>query len=235
MYKALLTCFFNFWQVLDSSAVSPKQGKEVASTVGAYSYVEVSSLSADGVDDLITEIVEAAKANWEIKCAQKKKCPSCVIVWDYSEIDFPGAIFKFDDHVPWYCTLVTLIAVVICLFKRDGVKLSGDIIIYFKYDDLMTYNYNRETNVIKHSSMSSQSHIHRAILWHCVKRHVFIHVHVSCQYMITTLSHFRDHVIAKDAFYESASFVNVDFEVCFTTQWYVCKKCCWYFMMIFFF
>ncbi|XP_011446036.1 cdc42 homolog [Magallana gigas] len=67
-------------QVLDSSAVSPKQGKEVASTVGAYSYVEVSSLSADGVDDLITEIVEAAKANWEIKCAQKKKCPSCVIV-----------------------------------------------------------------------------------------------------------------------------------------------------------
>lgn len=122
---------FNFWQVLDSSAVSPKQGKEVASTVGAYSYVEVSSLSADGVDDLITEIVEAAKANWEIKCAQKKKCPSCVIVWDYSEIDFPGAIFKFDDHVPWYCSLVTLIAVVICLFKRDGVKLSGDIIRYF--------------------------------------------------------------------------------------------------------
>lgn len=107
---------FNFWQVLDSSAVSPKQGKEVASTVGAYSYVEVSSLSADGVDDLITEIVEAAKANWEIKCAQKKKCPSCVIVWDYSEIDFPGAIFKFDDHVPWYCILVTLFAVVICLF-----------------------------------------------------------------------------------------------------------------------
>lgn len=122
---------FNFWQVLDSSAVSPKQGKEVASTVGAYSYVEVSSLSADGVDDLITEIVEAAKANWEIKCAQKKKCPSCVIVWDYSEIDFPGAIFKFDDHVPWYCILVTLFAVVICLFKRDGVKLSGDIIRYF--------------------------------------------------------------------------------------------------------
>lgn len=36
--------------------------------------------------------------------------------------------------------------------------------------------------------------------------------------MITTLSHFRDHVIAKDAFYEYASFVNVDFEVCFTTQ-----------------
>lgn len=85
-----------------------------------------------------------------------------------------------------------------------------------------------------YSSMSRQSHIHRAILWHCVKRHVFIHVHVSCQYMITTLSHFRDHVIAKDAFYESASFVNVDFEVCFTTQWYVCKKRCWYFMMIFF-
>lgn len=75
-----------------------------------------------------------------------------------------------------------------------------------------------------YSSMSRQSHIHRAILWHCVKWHVFIHVHVSCQYMITTLSHFRDHVIAKDAFYESASFVNVDFEVCFTTQWYVCKK-----------
>lgn len=204
--------------------------------MGAYSYVEVSSLNADGVDDLITEIVEAAKANWEIKCAQKKKCPSCVIVWDYSEIDFPGAIFKFDDHVPWYCILVTLFAVVICLFNRDGVKLSGDIIRYFLIWWSHDVKLQHRNNVIKqwYSSMSRQSHIHRAILWHCVKRHVFIHVHVSCQYMITTLSHFRDHVIAKDAFYESASFVNVDFEVCFTTQWYVCKKRCWYFMMIFF-
>jgi hypothetical protein len=48
--------------------------------VGAFSYVEVSSLSADGVDDLMNEIVAAAKTDWETKCAQKKTCPSCVII-----------------------------------------------------------------------------------------------------------------------------------------------------------
>lgn len=34
--------------------------------------------------------------------------------------------------------------------------------------------------------------------------------------IITTLSHFRDHVIANDACYDSVSFVNVDIGVCFS-------------------
>ncbi|XP_062569883.1 cdc42 homolog [Saccostrea cucullata] len=67
-------------QVVSSSYVSTKQGAEVASAVGAYSYVEVSSLSADGVDDLINELVAAAKAGWERKCAQEQNCPSCAII-----------------------------------------------------------------------------------------------------------------------------------------------------------
>ncbi|XP_061193036.1 cdc42 homolog [Saccostrea echinata] len=67
-------------QVVSSSYVSTKQGTELATSVGAYSYVEMSSLSADGVDDLINEIVAAAKAGWERKCAQKQECPSCVII-----------------------------------------------------------------------------------------------------------------------------------------------------------
>ncbi|XP_048736304.1 cdc42 homolog [Ostrea edulis] len=66
-------------QVVNSSKVSPKQGNEVASAVGAFSYVEVSSLSEDGVHDLINEIVAAAKTDWENKCTQKKTCP-CVII-----------------------------------------------------------------------------------------------------------------------------------------------------------
>lgn len=36
--------------------------------VGVYSYVEVFLFSVDGVDDLIIEIVEVVKVNWEIKC-----------------------------------------------------------------------------------------------------------------------------------------------------------------------
>lgn len=51
----------------------------MASAVGAFSYVEVSSLSEDGVHDLINEIVAAAKTDWENKCTQKKTCP-CVII-----------------------------------------------------------------------------------------------------------------------------------------------------------
>lgn len=57
-----------------------KQGKEVVLMVGVYSYVEVFLFSVDGVDDLIIEIVEVVKVNWEIKCVQKKKCFFCVIV-----------------------------------------------------------------------------------------------------------------------------------------------------------
>lgn len=67
-------------QVVSSSTVSPKQGQELAAAVGAYSYVEVSSLSNDGVEDLITEVVDAAKTYWELRCAKKKKCPACVII-----------------------------------------------------------------------------------------------------------------------------------------------------------
>nr|XP_022333932.1 cdc42 homolog [Crassostrea virginica] len=67
-------------QVVSSSTVSPKQGQELAAAVGAYSYVEVSSLSNDGVEDLVTEVVDAAKTYWELRCAKKKKCPACVII-----------------------------------------------------------------------------------------------------------------------------------------------------------
>ena len=91
---------------MSSSTVSPKQGQELAAAVGAYSYVEVSSLSNDGVEDLITEVVDAAKTYWELRCAKKKKkCPACVIIWGrLLTFDLPGAILC-DANWPSYIEL----------------------------------------------------------------------------------------------------------------------------------
>jgi len=60
---------------------SAKQGSEIATRLGAISYVECSSLSGDGMEDLSSEIISAAKRTWETKCTKQTKCCNCNILW----------------------------------------------------------------------------------------------------------------------------------------------------------
>lgn len=61
------------------SQVSYKQAMSVSSKVGAVSYVECSSLTGDGIQDLIKEIVETVEK--AVNCRNKRStCCSCTIL-----------------------------------------------------------------------------------------------------------------------------------------------------------
>ena len=64
----------------ETTTVSTKIGMEVADKIGASGYVEISSLTGEGIDDLTKEIVQAARKDWEAKHAGKACCASCEIV-----------------------------------------------------------------------------------------------------------------------------------------------------------
>ena len=65
----------------DSTTVSAKQGMEVANKIGAAGYVEVSSLTSEGIGDLSKEVVQAARKDWETKHTNKQNCcASCEII-----------------------------------------------------------------------------------------------------------------------------------------------------------
>lgn len=68
------------FQVLKSSVISAKIGNEIANRVGAVSYVECSSLTGEGMDDLAREIVAAAHHKKGSNCAKPVTCCNCEIL-----------------------------------------------------------------------------------------------------------------------------------------------------------
>lgn len=67
-------------QVMKSSVISAKIGNEIANRVGAVSYVECSSLTGEGMDDLAREIVAAAHHKKGSKCSKPVTCCNCEIL-----------------------------------------------------------------------------------------------------------------------------------------------------------
>ena len=71
--------YFMF-QVDTDSQVPYKQAMTVSNRVGAVCYVECSSLSGDGIQDLIKETVETVEKT--VECTNKNRsCCSCNILW----------------------------------------------------------------------------------------------------------------------------------------------------------
>lgn len=71
---------FLCFQVVRTSFISTKQGIDLASRIGAASYVECSSVSDCGIDDLKGDIVMASQMGMEAKCSKQTKCCSCKII-----------------------------------------------------------------------------------------------------------------------------------------------------------
>lgn len=69
-----------YFQVVGKSFISAKQGSEIAKEVGAVSYIECSSLSGHGVEDLAQEIVTAFHKSWDTQCTKKTKCCECCLL-----------------------------------------------------------------------------------------------------------------------------------------------------------
>ena len=67
-------------QVVRTSFISTKQGIDLASRIGAASYVECSSVSDCGIDDLKGDIIMASQMGMETKCSKQTKCCSCKII-----------------------------------------------------------------------------------------------------------------------------------------------------------
>ncbi|KAL5009041.1 hypothetical protein ScPMuIL_014622 [Solemya velum] len=67
-------------QVVHGSFVSAKEGAEMASKLGACYYVECSSLTGEGLDDLKQDIVYTAQKSWETNCTNQTKCCNCEII-----------------------------------------------------------------------------------------------------------------------------------------------------------
>lgn len=67
-------------QVVRTSFISSKQGADLANKIGAVSYVECSSLSDTGIEDLKSDIIMASQIGMEAKCSKQTTCCSCQIV-----------------------------------------------------------------------------------------------------------------------------------------------------------
>ena len=52
----------------------------MASRIGAASYVECSSVSDCGIDDLKGDVIMASQMGMETKCSKQTKCCSCKII-----------------------------------------------------------------------------------------------------------------------------------------------------------